>query len=299
MVNSTVQNPAVLDMVIPDHQKGLVRRNSEALDYATGELAKSILKCDQSIIQLIDCIPNYVVRALRESSSKSQELLVRVLSSCLCVAEVDSMSPVDERMAQDFVFSCYYSFYQNESRESIETRISNSARRGKSIGIRFLVAEAGRVGLKAKCEEILNSAPINDAISSLFAHGARVNSIFSLYQMAGIDHNYDWVRRNWGLYNGNRCRGNIAQSLPEDKFTNFVLDLQSALAETSCLFEAVRIAYCNVETCVDTFYTVDQFVAKLSNFMKESELEGIDELWSLFARGNKSYMEPEGRLAAN
>ncbi|HHI5411525.1 TPA: hypothetical protein ACPXMY_002991 [Vibrio metoecus] len=295
----TIQNPAVLDMAISSHQKGLVRRNSEALQYATLELAKSILKCDESVIELINCIPNYVVRALRESSSKSQDLLVRTLSNCLCLTEVDSVSSIDSMLAKDFVFFCYYSFYQNESRDSIESRINNSVRKGKSISIRFIVSEAGRVGLKSTCDKILNAAPINNAISSLFNFGARVNSVYSLYQLAGIDYNYDWVRRNWGLYNGNRCRGNIAQSLPEDKFNNFLSDLHEAYQSTGCIFEAVKIAYCNVEKCADTFYTVDQFVAKLSSFMKESDIECIEELWSHSYSANKAYLEPARRLAAS
>lgn len=265
MKHEFAPNPAVLDMNIRVQQTGMARRNQSAIEWGVNTLVLSIEKMRESDLQKISILPKYVIDAIRIASAGQLERLVRALSSCVYTANLPNQNASEMSISHDFVFAAYQKFYHQETPNMIHSRLENDRVAGIKHGIQFDTSEAHRVRLKDSCAHIVQNAPISDNIATIFGFGGRVKTIQTLSHMTQAPFGYDELRRNWGMYNGLRMKGNITKSIPDDQISTFVAYFEQTINEGKDPYSAAIAAYGEVVDIQDPTYTIDAFVHCLND----------------------------------
>lgn len=261
---SFLTNPSVPEVMgVSNPPLGMKRRNKDALENATNSLVSLIVRLQEEQTVHIECIPQYVVRAIRTASRSELDKLTRKLESCFCINQINNPTWIDEMLADEFVFACYFGFYFNESPCKVSHRLSVDKEECGRLGVRFLVEEAARLNLKSHCTRLEQEVSKNDTISVLYQLGARPHTIKALEELVGLDCNYDSIRRKWNMYGGKRARGNVTRSMPEHLIPPFCETFWDLVDEGECVFASAAKAYNEVVDINNAPYKIDSFVACL------------------------------------
>lgn len=260
---SLITNPAVLEVIGScDPSKGVAKRNKEAIHKAASSLVSHLGKLSEDQLKYVECLPKYLIEACRNASCADLERLIRLVESCVCISANEQLTWADELISNEFVFNCYYGFYFNESPGKVSHRV-NCDMGANSLGIRFIVEEAHRLRLRSQCQQFIENSRKNDVISVLYQLGARPHTIKVLEELAGLECNYDALRRKWNMYGGCRARGNVSRSVPEHLIQAFSEAFWQRSQQGACIFESAAEAYDSVVDINNAPYKIDSFVASI------------------------------------
>ncbi|HAS8195761.1 TPA: hypothetical protein I7682_17925 [Vibrio vulnificus] len=258
------------------NHKGVRLRNDEAVEAAVARLAMFITQLSDIEIKQIECIPPYIIEAIRIANYRKLQALVRRVAKCFSIKHAQNQSFIDQKLAKEFCFQSYLSFYYNESPGMVNHKFKKVRQDG--VGIRIDLDEVERLNIKDYCRNLIAVVRIEDEVAAVFKAGGRVKSVFQLSEFFGSDNDtyylgtYNKIRRDWSLYSCQRSRGVIYGKIDTESEQRFANEFDLSYDQGNSPYRAALEAFVKVELDINVpRYTLDAYVNSLVATLKERD----------------------------